>query len=40
MENSRALHNELKHIVGTSGILPEEQVESYAFDGYVPKVVV
>ena len=40
MENSRALHNELKHIVGTSGILPEEQVESYAFDGYVPKAVV
>ena len=40
MENSRALHDELKHIVGTSGILPEEQVESYAFDGYVPKVVV
>ena len=40
MENSRALHDELKHIVGTSGILPEEQVESYAFDGYVPKAVV
>ena len=40
MENSGALHDELKHIVGESGVLPEEQVESYAFDGCVPKAVV
>ena len=40
MENSRALHDELKHIVGTSGILSEEQVGSYAFDRCVPKAVV
>ena len=40
MENSRALHDELKHIVGESGILPEAQVAAYAFDGYVPKAVV
>lgn len=40
MENSRALHDELKHIVGESGILPEAQIAAYAFDGHVPKVVV
>ena len=40
MENSRALHDELKQIIGESGVLSEEQVESYAFDGYVPKAVV
>ena len=40
MENSRALHDELKHIVGESGVLPKKQVESYAFDGYIPKAVV
>lgn len=40
MENSRALHDELKHIVGESGILPEAQVSAYTFDGYVPKTVV
>ncbi len=40
MENSRALHDELKGIVGESGILPEEQVAAYTFDGYVPKAVV
>ena len=40
MENSRVLHDELKHIVGTSGILSGEQVESYAFDRCVPKAVV
>ena len=40
MENSRALHDELKHIAGESGVLSEEQVESYAFDGCVPKAVV
>ena len=40
MDNSRALHDELKHIVEESGVLPKEQVESYAFDGCVPKAVV
>ena len=40
MENSRALHDELQRIVGESGILPEEQIAAYTFDGYVPKVVV
>ena len=40
MENSRALHDELQRIVGESGILPEEQVAAYTFDGYVPKAVV
>ena len=40
MENSRALHDELKHIVGESGILPEAQIPAYTFDGYVPKAVV
>lgn len=40
MENSRALHGELKQIIGELGVLSEEQVESYAFDGYVPKAVV
>ena len=40
MGNSRALHDELKHIVGESSVLSEEQVKSYAFDGCVPKAVV
>ena len=40
MENPRALHDELKYIVGESGILSEERVESYTFDGHVPKAVV
>lgn len=40
MENSRALHDELQRIVGASGILPEEQVAAYTFDGYAPKAVV
>jgi glycolate oxidase FAD binding subunit len=40
MENSRALYDELKHIVGESGILPEAQSAAYTFDGYVPKAVV
>ena len=40
MENSRALHDELKHIVGTSGALPEAESASYAIDGCTPKVVV
>ena len=40
MDNSRALHDELKHIVGESGILPAAQIADYTFDGYVPKAVV
>ena len=40
MENSRALHDELKHIVGESGILPEAQSAAYTFDGRIPKAVV
>ena len=34
------MHDELQRIVGESGILSEEQVAAYAFDGYVPKAVV
>ena len=34
------MHDELKHIVGESGILPEAQIADYTFDGHVPKVVV
>lgn len=34
------MHDDLKGIVGESGILPESQIEVYTFDGYVPKVVV
>ena len=34
------MHDDLKGIVGESGILPDSQVEAYTFDGYVPKVVV
>ncbi|MDE0556224.1 MAG: FAD-binding oxidoreductase, partial [Candidatus Poribacteria bacterium] len=40
MENSRALHDELKHIVGTSGVLQEMESASYAIDGCTPKAVV
>jgi glycolate oxidase FAD binding subunit len=40
MGNSRTLHDELKQIVGESGILPEAQSAAYTFDGYVPKAVV
>ena len=40
MRNSRALHDELKHIVGESGILSEAQSAVYTFDGHAPKVVV
>ena len=40
MENSGALHDELKHIVGESGLLPEAQIATYIFDGCVPKTVV
>ena len=34
------MHDELKHIVGESGVLPEAQIAAYTFDGYVPKTVV
>ena len=34
------MHDELKGIVDESGILPEEQVGAYTFDGYIPKAVV
>lgn len=40
MENSRALHDELRHIVGESDVLPEAESASYAFDGCLPKTVV
>ncbi|MCY4553466.1 MAG: FAD-binding oxidoreductase [Candidatus Poribacteria bacterium] len=40
MEYSRALHDELKHIIGESGILSDEQIAAYTFDGYIPKAVV
>ena len=40
MENSRALRDALRHIVGESGVLPEAESASYAFDGYLPKAVV
>ena len=40
MGNSRTLYDELKHIVGESGILPETQIAAYTFDGHVPKTVV
>ena len=34
------MHDELKHIVGESGVLPETQSAAYTFDGHVPKAVV
>ena len=34
------MHNELKQIVGESGILPEAQIAAYTFDGQAPKAVV
>ena len=34
------MYDELKHIVGESGILPETEIAAYAFDGHVPKVAV
>jgi len=40
MKNSSALQDELKHIVGESGILPEAQIAAYMFDGHVPQAVV
>ncbi len=40
METSDSLHDQLKHIVGESGILSEEHVSNYIYDGITPKVVV
>lgn len=40
METSDSLHDQLRHIVGESGMLPEEQVSAYTYDGTVPEVVV
>ena len=40
MENLRALHAELRHIVGAQGVLPEAESASYAIDGCTPKAVV
>ena len=34
------MHDELKQIVGESGILPETQVDPYTVDGHIPKTVV
>ena len=34
------MHDELKQIVGESGILPEAQRAAYTFDEHVPKAVV
>jgi glycolate oxidase FAD binding subunit len=40
METSDSLHDQLRHIVGESGILSKEHVSDYTYDGIVPKVVV
>ncbi len=40
MENSRTLHDELRQIVGESGVLPEVESASYTIDGCTPKAVV
>lgn len=40
MENSRALRDELRKIVGEPSVLPEAESTAYAFDGCVPKAVV
>ena len=40
MGNLCTLHDELKRIVGDTGILAEEQGAAYIFDGYTPKAVV
>ena len=34
------MHDELKSIVGDTGILSEEQAAAYTFDGHIPKAVV
>lgn len=40
MITSNPFHNELKQIVGETGILQNEQMSAYTFDGIVPKIVV
>ena len=40
MQTSNTLADELKHIVGESGMLSEEHISTYSFDGIVPKTVV
>lgn len=40
MKTQNSLHADLKHIVGESGILQEEQISDYTFDDIVPKIVV
>ncbi len=40
METSNSLADELKHIVGESGMLPKEQISAYTYDGMIPKVVI
>ncbi len=40
METSDSLYDQLRHIVGESGMLSEEQVSAYTYDGTVPEVVV
>lgn len=40
METSNSLHDQLRHIVGESGILSEGQVSDYTYDSCVPKIVV
>lgn len=40
METSNSLHDQLRHIVGESGILSEGQVSDYIYDSCVPKIVV
>ncbi len=40
METSNSLHDQLRHIVGESGILSEGQVSDYTYDSCIPKIVV
>ncbi len=40
MQTSNSLADELKHIVGESGMLSEKRISTYSFDGIVPKTVV
>lgn len=40
MMTANSLHDELKQIVGETGILQDKQISAYAFDGIVPRIVV
>lgn len=40
MSNSAALHDELKRIVGSPGMLPDAQIADYTIDGLTPRAVV